>query len=145
MWSVGDGALIGLYPEHSYRDHTPNSAELILFCMLGAAGAIVTRHLSLLIFFAKALVATVLANVSHDCYRHLWRNPDRVQNMKSTIMGIWWVVAVIESSFIRMFSEMGRLRGLLGRREWMPIREANRIGLQGDWGDGPMNEERLNR
>ncbi|KAI3621132.1 glycosyltransferase family 2 protein [Moniliophthora roreri] len=142
MWSVGDGALIKLYPEHSYRDHTPNSAELILLCILGAAGAIVTRHLSP-IFFVKALAATVLANVIHDCYRHLWRNPDRIQNMKSTIMGIWWVIAVIESSFIRMFSEIGRLRGLLGRREWMQT--GKRFDwFAGRWGDGPMNEERLN-
>jgi len=31
-WAVGDGALIKLYPQHTYVDHAPNSAELHVLC-----------------------------------------------------------------------------------------------------------------
>ena len=34
MWSKGDGRLVKLYPEHTYRDFSPNAAECVLGCVL---------------------------------------------------------------------------------------------------------------
>lgn len=31
MWSIGDGALVKMFPEYTYRDHTPDNAEIFLF------------------------------------------------------------------------------------------------------------------
>ncbi|KAK7054334.1 hypothetical protein VNI00_003528 [Paramarasmius palmivorus] len=143
MWSVGDGALIKLYPNNTYRDHTPNSAELICFCVFSMSFSIVTCQWSWFLASLQALTSVIFANVVHDGYRHLWRDAHRVKNMKSTTVGIHWLVAVVESTFIRMFSEMGRLRGILGRKEW--AQAGRRFDwFAGRWGDGPMNEERLN-
>ena len=89
-----------------------------------------------------ALIVFV-ANVLHDCYRHLWRDAERTKAIKTTVAGHRWLAAVIESSAIRMFSEWGRVVGLLGRGE------ANRLCHRFDWfagayGEGPKNEERRN-
>ena len=32
MWSVGDGALVKMFPEYRYVDYTPNGAEQLLLC-----------------------------------------------------------------------------------------------------------------
>jgi len=88
-------------------------------------------------------MATVIANMAHDVYRHLWRDADRTRALKSSLKGLRWAVAVAESALIRMTSEGGRLIGLLERGEILLL------GRRFDWftgraGDGPMNEELKN-
>ncbi|KAL4242717.1 hypothetical protein ABKN59_011736 [Abortiporus biennis] len=89
------------------------------------------------------MLSVLIANVAHDCYRHLWQHPERHQEMKTSVGGIWWIVAIVESAFIRMFSEFGRVRGMISRGEF------SHLGRRFDWfagraGDGPRKEESFN-
>ncbi|KAH7882103.1 glycosyltransferase family 2 protein [Phlebopus sp. FC_14] len=147
MWSKGDGALIKLYPELTYMDHAPNSAEMLLISASLAALGLVTYpfvHNAWLPAMAGYLaMSTIVANIAHDLYRHVRHNSDRTKAIKSTVTGIGWFLAVVESSLIRMASECGRVVGLLERKELL------QLGRRFDWftgraGDGPMNEERMN-
>ncbi|KAF8989435.1 glycosyltransferase family 2 protein [Cyathus striatus] len=142
-WSLGDGALIKLYPQHRYHDYVPNSSELILVGAMGLGFALLTCNLRILFASIDFFIAVVVANVLHDCYRHLWRDCCRTKAINTNVQGIYWVASVIESSYIRMFSEIGRMIGIIQRREW------DCIGRRFDWftgryGCGPMNEERMN-
>ncbi|KAE9397627.1 glycosyltransferase family 2 protein [Gymnopus androsaceus JB14] len=143
MWSVGDGALVAMYPEHCYRVWLPNSAET-LFLWVCVAGFMICQGMWPQYALRGALY-TIIANVVHDCYRHLWRDTDRTRNVNigPKMLGISWGVAVIESSLIRMVSEVGRLRGVLGRREFRHV--GKRFDwFAGRWGEGPVNEETTN-
>jgi len=102
-----------------------------------------TGQPSLLHFGIKMSISVLLANVVHDVYRHLWRDVSRAKEIKSSLRGVRWGAAVVESSFVRMFSELGRVVGILERGEYA------QIGRRFDWfvrraGDGPMNEEKTN-
>ncbi|THV02639.1 NAD-dependent epimerase/dehydratase [Dendrothele bispora CBS 962.96] len=148
MWSVGDGALVKLYPEHCYRTRIPNSAEMILLCVLMTLGALhvqfsVVWWLFVLRLASRTITAIVLANVLHDCYCIIWRNAERYTGLNTSIGRMRYFLAVVESTFIRMFSEMGRLRGILARKEFSCI--GKRFDwFTGRWGDGPRNEELVN-
>ncbi|KAL1659987.1 glycosyltransferase family 2 protein [Schizophyllum commune] len=146
MWSVGDGALMRMYPQHSYRDYAPNAAESILTCMgLLLAGAALLR-LDIVRFALTALPSVVLANLLLDVYRHLVLddgsnigNPSR----QVELSGGYRALAVLESTFLRIFSEMGRTVGVLKRGEYA------QLGMRfdwfvGRWGDGPKQNERKN-
>ena len=143
-WSKGDGALIKRYPELVYLD-SPNSAELLLF---SAVTSCLTSGLNILTpkriwVGSNLLVAVFLANILHDCYRHLYRDADRACAIKTDVTGPRWVLAVLESSLIRMFSEWGRLVGLLERGEWGLL--CHRFDwFAGVYGNGPRDEERKN-
>ena len=146
-WSKGDGALVKRYPALVYRD-APNSAELLLLSIVASAAvAVMSMRFdtckSLRWSGPKFFVAVLVANVLYDSYRHLWRDAGRTTAIKSTIAGSHWFAAVVESSLIRMFSEWGRVVGLLERGE------LNLLFHRFDWfagvhGDGPKNEERRN-
>jgi nucleoside-diphosphate-sugar epimerase/glycosyltransferase involved in cell wall biosynthesis len=143
MWSVGDGALVGRFPEHTYIDYAPNGAEQLMLCTFALLVAIFFNNHHLLVWIAKLGGAVILANVTHDLYRHLWRNEDRAGAINSTVGGIRWLLAIVESTFIRLASEMGRVVGMLTRAEIMFV------GRRFDWftgraGNGPRNEERRN-
>ncbi|KIK36718.1 glycosyltransferase family 2 protein [Suillus luteus UH-Slu-Lm8-n1] len=147
MWSKGDGGLIKLYPNFTYLDHTPNSAELFLIStaltILGVFTYLFTRSSVVFLVSMGLAIATVIANIAHDMYRHLWRDMNRTKALRSSLRGIGWAVAVAESALIRMASEGGRLIGLFERGEIMLI------GHRFDWftgraGNGPMNEEIMN-
>ncbi|KAI5829220.1 glycosyltransferase family 2 protein [Schizophyllum commune Tattone D] len=146
MWSVGDGALMRMYPQHSYRDYAPNAAESILTCTgLLLAGAALLR-LDIVRFALTALPSVVLANLLLDVYRHLVLddgsnigNPSR----QVELSGGYRALAVLESTFLRIFSEMGRTVGVLKRGEYA------QLGMRfdwfvGRWGDGPKQNERKN-
>jgi len=131
MWSKSDRGLMKLYPNLTYLDYTPNSAEFF------------TRSSVVFIVSMSLAMATVIANIAHDMFRHLWKDTNRTKALRSSLRGLGWAVAVAESALIRMVSEGGRLVGLLERGEVMFI------GHRFDWftgraGDGPMNEERMN-
>ncbi|CAE6437825.1 unnamed protein product [Rhizoctonia solani] len=141
MWSKGDGALIHMYPELSWRDSTPNSAELFVFSAL-VIFAGMTFWSGLIIRFGLVLaLATLLVNLLHDSYRHLIRHKDRTESIKTTIGPVSWVIAVFEGGLIRMFSEMGRLVGVLERKEWASIGKRFDWFTGGPWG---VTEEQSN-
>ncbi|KAF8622022.1 hypothetical protein AX15_007312 [Amanita polypyramis BW_CC] len=144
MWSYGDGALVKRFPEISYRDYCLNSAELLL--LSGLTSIISPFFLSPRTSFllsVKLIVSVIAANTVHDCYRHLWRDANRHENMDTTLRGVKWGIAVIESTVIRIASEMGRLHGMLVRHEFSMI--GKRFDwFAGRWGEGPRNEERMN-
>ncbi|PFH53625.1 glycosyltransferase family 2 protein [Amanita thiersii Skay4041] len=145
MWSYGDGALIKRFPKNTYRDYSLNGAELLgMTAMVSIIAAIFQPLGSVIGTSTKVSLSIVIANVLHDCYRHLWRDAKRNDNLNTTLKGtIWYILAVIESAFIRMASEMGRLHGMLARREF-PVIGTRFDWFTGRWGDGPKNEERRN-
>lgn len=145
-WSKGDGQLIKMYPDLTYMDHAPNSAELLLLSLvLALAGSVVYAFAGVnlpLILGIHLAAATFIGNIAHDVFRHLWRDTARAARHNSTITGLKWPLAVLESAIIRMTSEMGRQVGQLERKEFLP-------GRRFEWfthraGSGPRDEERLN-
>lgn len=101
-----------------------------------------------MILSIKIALCILVANVVHDIYRHVFLHPERNDRLKvdSRIRrsSLLWTISIMESSLIRMFSELGRLQGIVERREW------GSIGKRFDWfvgrapGDGPRKEERRN-
>lgn len=151
MWSVGDGGLIKKYPHLTYYDAAPNSAELLLvfvaILILGTGFGVVTssnESIGLVATFTgKNVFAVFVSNILHDCYRHLYRNVDRTRTFPTTVTGIHWFIAVLDSTILRIASEGGRVMGILQRKEF------TFLGTRFDWfagkaGDGPKGEERLN-
>lgn len=147
-WARGDGRLTGRYPQFQYWDAAPNSGELLFGCSVVLVIGMIyvpfcqEQGIQVLIFGMKAVVAVLLANFIHDLYRHLWKDVDRVKSMDTSVGGAKWVVAILESSLIRIASETGRTVGVLERGE-MTL-----LGKRFDWftkrvGPGPRQEERL--
>ncbi|KAI0346951.1 glycosyltransferase family 2 protein [Trametopsis cervina] len=151
MWSKGDGALIKRYPHLVYFDFAPNGAEL-LFISASTTLALLTLSVfnvslpfSPVPYGLAIVVSVVLSNLIHDVHRHLWRHKERTFKIRTNLRGARWVLAVCESTFIRLFSELGRLVGMLERKEW------GLFGRRFDWfaghsmyGNGPRLEERRN-
>lgn len=144
MWSRGDGALIKMYPELTYLDGAPNSAELLVISAATVFAGVLLWRRGLIMLGARGVAALILANVTHDLYRHLLRDAARTRtNARYRLSGLMWTVAVAESALIRMFSELGRLVGQLERGEF------GFIGRRFEWftgraGNGPMEEEKGN-
>ncbi|KAL0564362.1 hypothetical protein V5O48_017684, partial [Marasmius crinis-equi] len=143
MWAKGDGALVALFPQHCYTELAPTSAQLFLYSGIVAILGFVTTQKHLAKGGLVSFVAVFLSNVLHDTFRHLVR--ERTVDTRSTIVGLAWVVAVMESSIIRMVSETGRIVGQLERGEWKFVLMHRRF----DWfvgrvGDGPIANERWN-
>jgi len=142
-WGEGDSNLIGKYPEYRYRDFAPNSSEWFLLSFViallgGPTFAILSVRLAL---------STLVGNVVHDYYRHLWvREFDMkaIPSQSSVMVQGWQRLAAIgESALIRMASEGGKTAGLLRRGEW------HLFGMRfdwftGKWGSGPRDNERKN-
>ncbi|KAI5982283.1 glycosyltransferase family 2 protein [Pisolithus marmoratus] len=145
-WSKGDGQLIKMYPDLTYIDHAPNSAELLLLSLVlmtaGSAAHAFAGVSELLILGIHLAVATFIGNIAHDMFRHLWRDASRAAGYNSTLAGLKWPLAVVESAIIRMTSEMGRLVGQLERKEFFPGRRFEWFAHRA--GPGPRDEERLN-
>ncbi|GET01671.1 glycosyltransferase family 2 protein [Rhizophagus clarus] len=149
-WATGDGALIKLYPDLSYYDIAPNSIELFLGTILIF---LITMIFSLFfaIFYNKPIInnytiltflsipLVIVSNIISDMHVHLTK-----QHYKRipTINGYRYVLAMAESSIIRMISEFGRLMGLIERNEW------KYIGKRFDWfvrrARGTITEECIN-
>lgn len=149
MWSIGDGALVKKYPEHTYKDYAPNSAELILFCIclliVSTGYAVIFDAWFPFIFTGQFGGAIIVVNIVFDLYRHMWRDEERTRAINSTISGPWWLMAIMESALLRMVSEMGRVVGILARGEVLFL------GTRFDWftchamiGYRPRDEERRN-
>jgi len=140
-WSKGDGALASAFPQHSYINFYPTSAELGFTCACAILFGLFTSLWRVAQIGAISLIFAVLVNVLHDATRHLVR--ERTLDERSTLHSTTWILAVLESSLIRMWSEVGRLVGQLERGEvgaWT-------YGRRFDWfvsriGHGPANHER---
>ncbi|KAF7980106.1 hypothetical protein HWV62_39513 [Athelia sp. TMB] len=144
-WAGGDGALVKMYPEHTYSGGALNGGEMLLssmvFVVLTATFGAITNDWRFAFIALKTIVAIVVANVLYDIYRHVWRNPERVKDMKTTVHGVNWILAMMEGTMIRMASESGRVMGMIERREF------GHLGRRFDWfvgrvGPGPRSEER---
>ncbi|KAI9063492.1 glycosyltransferase family 2 protein [Trametes sanguinea] len=149
MWSKGDGGLVKMYPEHCYRDVSPNAAECLLLSAVALLAGLSLapfdfNHGRRAVVFGLSLSAsTMLVNIVYDLYRHLYLHPERVRGMKTTVTGVRWTCAIVEGTFLRVFSEWGRVVGLLERGEYAMF--MNRFDwFCGRWGNGPKNEERAN-
>ncbi|KAI0829281.1 NAD-dependent epimerase/dehydratase [Trametes gibbosa] len=149
MWSKGDGGLVKLYPEHSYRDGSPNAAECFLlggiFLVAGCGLAVLNADLGLRVVRSALMfcLSVFIANIAHDLIRHLVLHPERTRSMKTTVTGLMWVCAMVEGALVRMFSEWGRVVGILERGEYMSL--LKRFDwFCGRWGEGPKQEEMRN-
>ncbi|KAL1743629.1 glycosyltransferase family 2 protein [Schizophyllum fasciatum] len=145
-WSEGDGGLIKMYPQHSYRDYAPNAAECLFLCGgLFVAGTTLFR-MDIIRLALAATSGVILSNVLVDVYRHLVLDDgSNIDNVSRPIQltRSRRALAIVESTFVRIFSEMGRTVGLLRRGEY------TQLGLRfdwfaGRWGDGPKIHERKN-
>jgi len=121
-WAQGDGELIYMYPEYTFRDVAPNSAEIfvgsaLIFCLVFPVALVTNQHtlirLAVINFFAIPLI--IVANMFVDIYRHTIESPnDYVPNLR----GPRRFLAAAESSIVRFYSEYGRLTALLKKRKW---------------------------
>jgi glycosyltransferase involved in cell wall biosynthesis len=147
MWSKGDGALIKLYPELSYRDFSPNGAEsLAISSAIGVVGSLIMvvtgNGTSIALLGGKMFVSVLAGHIAYDTYRFASRwSPALRQDLNTTTTGVPLLVASFESTLIRIWSEVGRLVGIYERREW------SSIGRRFDWftdkaGKDPRNNER---
>lgn len=147
LWAKGDGGLIRKYPTLTYTDFSPNSAESLML----AGGVIIVGYAifslvgdpSTMRHGVHACISVLAAHIVHDAYRHLARDRKRLATMKTTVRGPRWILAVLESTFIRIWSEVGRLVGLAHRGE------LGHVGRRFEWfamraGEGPRQEERRN-
>jgi nucleoside-diphosphate-sugar epimerase/GT2 family glycosyltransferase len=147
MWSKGDGALIRLYPELSYRDFAPNGAEALALTfavsLVGVAMAASGYGTSVAFLGGRMSASIFAAHLIYDTYEIArgW-SADRRRDLNTAVTGIPLLIASLESTLIRLWSEIGRLVGIYERREW------SSIGRRFDWftgkaGHGPRNNERF--
>ncbi|CAB5197852.1 unnamed protein product [Rhizophagus irregularis] len=146
-WAKGDGALIKMHPNLTYNDIVPNSAEFllgttfILFITVIISSLITVFYdieiiniFTILIFLSVPHV--IISNFIFDIHLHLIIQPFK---RVPTIRGYRYILAIFESSMIRMTNEFGRLMGHIERKEW------NYIGKRFDWfakkNGGTMNDE----
>ncbi|KAI0637647.1 glycosyltransferase family 2 protein [Trametes polyzona] len=146
MWSKGDGGLVKLYPQYSYRDLFPNAAEcLLLGAFLLAVGICAapfdaTRGLQVARYGVLLAGAVFMANISFDLIRHLFLHPERLRQVDTTVRGPWWICAIVESAVLRVFSEWGRVVGILERGEYkMLLKRFDWFCSR--WGEGPKQAE----
>ena len=141
-WAYADGVFLKRFPEDCYWDYCPNSAELLFLSgLVSIVSPFALRLWDSLILAFRMVVAIVLANIIHDYYRHLWKLAKHHNDMNTSLTGWKWVVAIIESTGIRLTRDMGRLHGMMVRGDLV-------IGRRFDWfagrlGKGPKNEERI--
>ena len=92
MWSIGDGALVKMFPGYTYQDHTPDSAETFLlstFLLITGSGTwLLFQYYVIILFALKLLIATLLGNIIHDLYCHFWRDISRTHAIEFTLNGM---------------------------------------------------------
>lgn len=60
----------------------------MLVCGLGAILSIAVAQLDLLFACFKAFLAVIFANAVHECYRHLYKHPER-HSTHLTVIKVW--------------------------------------------------------
>ena len=103
-WSAGDGALVKIFPEYTYHDWAPNSAESLLLCGLMAMSSLVFCRPDFFVLALKSFVSVIIANILHDLYRHLYKHPQRNEGINSTLSrnSFWWAIAILDSKTWRV-------------------------------------------
>jgi nucleoside-diphosphate-sugar epimerase/glycosyltransferase involved in cell wall biosynthesis len=145
-WGKGDGALVKLYPQFRYWDFAPSSGETLLLCLLvflfGLLAPFDSIHSGEYVSLSLCgTIAVALANISHSIYKAAFPDFDYWEFQQCTVTGPKYVVAIVMSAFVRIFSEAGRTVGELERGEiWY-------LGRRFDWftggsGRGPIVSER---
>ena len=108
-WAAGDGRLIDLWPELTYR-RAPNTIEQVLvvsiLCMLG---------LLLLSTAASAVVGIIGAELVMDVSRNCFLADRRAVHPCRPSLRVF---AAAESCVVKLFSEAGRAWGHIKRRHW---------------------------
>ena len=144
MWGKGDGALASMFPQHCYIETLPNSAELGLYCLLVGTFGIVVSSFTITFLGYWGVLSVFLASTGYDFWQHL--SGRIVKDSRTTLTGFCWLLAIMEGSIVRIFSEGGRLAGQIERWEFVPFRPRPRF----DWfvgriGNGPaLNETNQN-
>jgi GT2 family glycosyltransferase len=113
VWSYGDEHLSRQFPQYTYLDYVPNTAESFFIALGVGVLALAFARWSIASVALKAALGIVLGNTLHDCVRHLFMHPERLQGVHTTVRGASWLVAVVESSFIRFFREIGWFHGMI--------------------------------
>ncbi|KAH7098633.1 NAD-dependent epimerase/dehydratase [Auriculariales sp. MPI-PUGE-AT-0066] len=140
-WSIGDGRLVTAFPQHTYFGIYPTSAEHLAILLSMSFFCVATASFTSMFEMLKATANLVISNVLYDFFHHVVFQ--RTSDCRSTISHFFWPIAIVESTFIRMWSEAGRLRGQFTRHEL----SFGTIGMRFDWflgrvGPGPINHER---
>ena len=119
LWAKGDGALASMFPQHCYIETLPNSAELGLYCFfVGTIGlAVSSSTISFLGYWG--VLSVLLANIGLDLWQHL--SGKIPKDLRTTLTGFSWVVALMESSIVGICSDCGRLAGVIQRGEFIPF------------------------
>ncbi|CAG8443439.1 10934_t:CDS:2 [Funneliformis caledonium] len=133
MWAKGDGALVKMYPELSYNDILPNSAELLLGTILIFLITIIislivavfndTAIINIFVIWTFLSIPLVIVSIMIIDIYLTFTNPCGVP----TVRGYRFMIAAAESSIIRLISQCGRLEGMIERKEWKCI------GRRFDW------------
>ena len=119
MWAKGDSALVSRLPQHCYIETLPNSAELGLYCFsVGTIGLAVSS--STITFLGYwGVLSVLLASIVLDLWQHL--SGKIIKDPRTTLTGFFWIVAIMESSIVRISSECGRTAGLIQQGEFIPF------------------------
>ena len=144
MWSFGDGHLLQRFPQYTYIDFTPSAAESLVLCFICGLVASLFAQWRFVLIALKAAFSIMLGNVIHDCYRHLYLHPERLKHLNTSLTGLRWFAAVVESACIRMYRDMGWLHWVFefGGYKYIGLRfdlTAGRLG------EGPVRVEKKNR
>ncbi|PPQ96579.1 hypothetical protein CVT26_006308 [Gymnopilus dilepis] len=118
-WGVGGVGLLEKFPEHTYLDGAPNTAEILLGCGLLCALGICTARLGIIRFSFKAALSATLARILHDIYAHISTSScDLTIRTTFEPNTLPWLLAIIESSIIGIVGEAGFVRGLISRGQY---------------------------
>ncbi|CUA70934.1 UPF0182 protein [Rhizoctonia solani] len=132
-WARGDGALIRMHPDLSWRDITLNSAETFLLAALFTSVGLLFFSWRIIRFGIILAISTLVVHVLHDAYRHLFRQMTH-RSAGTRVGHLGWVLAICEGALIRVVSETGRLMGVIERNEWESIGERFDWFNGGPWG-----------
>ncbi|CAG8644781.1 17584_t:CDS:2, partial [Dentiscutata erythropus] len=121
-WGYADGLLIKLYPEYSYKDGFPDDPERLLMLL-----SLLTIFLFTKIFISNQMLnelilvtiisipLVVVANILVTVTRLVILEPEsNVPELK----GYRRVIAASETVIIRLAANLGKLYGLLSRKDW---------------------------
>lgn len=113
LWLHADEHLCRQLPQYTYLDFVPNSAESLILCLFCGAIATVTAQWRIATIALKAALCVFFSNTLYDCLRHLFLHPDRLHNLHTSVRGIRWFMAIVESSFIRFFCDIAWFHGVI--------------------------------
>jgi len=140
IWSKGDSLLPSRFPQHCYIETHPNSAELGLYCFLVGTFGLIVSSSTIAFLGYWGVLSVLLANIGLDLWQHL--SGKIIKDSRTSLTGFCWVVAIMESSIIRIICEVARVVCQIERGEFIPFRPRPRLDLfLGRLGSGPLVRE----